>query len=204
MPCTGMIKRRCKNDPECKWVVGEGCKMTTAAAAAQRKLTAEPKRTAVPKRTAAPLAKPKRAVVPKRKPVVVSKPKLRDASQRPSRSVSRSAARSAARSASRSRSPLYIPSPVPVAPVAQKPKGGIMATAMSWLKGTDKPPVTTPSTPASQLPLGCKPSNKAKYLLRNSPAYPANECCGVILPGKDGRQYISRPDKNGVCHWHKL
>lgn len=181
MPCTGRTKRRCKNDPECKWVVGEGCKMTSAASTAQRKLVTA-------KRSVTPAGR-KRSVSPKPRTAPVAK-----------RSAPRAAPAAAKRSASRTRSPLYIPSPVPAA--EEKPKG-FVASAVAWMKGKDKD-APAHSTPASQLPPGCAPSKHAKYLLRNSPAYPANQCCGVVLPGKDGRQYISRPDKNGVCHWHKV
>lgn len=49
-------------------------------------------------------------------------------------------------------------------------------------------------------------SHLKKYASRDSPAYPANECCGQEMPGnpegkKADRMYKSVPDKNGVCHW---
>ena len=47
----------------------------------------------------------------------------------------------------------------------------------------------------------CDRSTSPKYLRRKSPAYPANKCCGKTRKGNDGRQYISKPDKNGVCRW---
>ena len=40
-----------------------------------------------------------------------------------------------------------------------------------------------------------------KYLLRDSPPYPANEYCGETKKGNDGNKYKSVPDKNNVCRW---
>ncbi len=40
-----------------------------------------------------------------------------------------------------------------------------------------------------------------KYSERKSPPYPANECCNMILPGKDG-DYISNPEgPKNICRW---
>ena len=83
-----------------------------------------------------------------------------------------------------------------------------------WVKVVSKPKSKTPSPPKpaaakpksplpkKSLPPGCEPSTLKKYTSRNSPPYPAANCCGVILPGKDG-MYISKEDKNGVCKWQK-
>ena len=49
----------------------------------------------------------------------------------------------------------------------------------------------------------CKPSNLKKYLARNSPAYPAQSCPGLIIDGKDGK-YVSKPDKKGNYKWFKI
>ena len=43
-----------------------------------------------------------------------------------------------------------------------------------------------------------------KYVTRSSPAYSANEHCGKIKKGNDGKMYISTPDKNKICRWKKL
>ena len=43
-----------------------------------------------------------------------------------------------------------------------------------------------------------------KYTGRSSPAYSANEHCGKIKKGNDGKMYISTPDKNNVCRWKRV
>ena len=43
-----------------------------------------------------------------------------------------------------------------------------------------------------------------KYLLRDSPPYPANEFCGKTMKGNDGKLYESKKNKNGVCRWVKI
>jgi len=40
-----------------------------------------------------------------------------------------------------------------------------------------------------------------KYLTRDSPPFPANEHCGEIKKGNDGKMYKSVPDKNKICRW---
>ena len=42
-----------------------------------------------------------------------------------------------------------------------------------------------------------------KYANRPSPSYPANDYCGKKLSGNDGKMYLSKPNKNGVCSWKK-
>jgi len=42
-----------------------------------------------------------------------------------------------------------------------------------------------------------------KYTTRKSPPYPANEYCGKRKRGNDGKMYLSKPNKNGVCRWVK-
>jgi glucose/arabinose dehydrogenase len=43
-----------------------------------------------------------------------------------------------------------------------------------------------------------------KYVTRSSPSYSANEHCGKVKKGNDGKMYISTPDKNNICRWKKL
>lgn len=50
----------------------------------------------------------------------------------------------------------------------------------------------------------CTEQTTAKYTRRNSPPYPANECCGQKLRGKDGQFYESREDKRSICRWYKV
>ena len=52
-------------------------------------------------------------------------------------------------------------------------------------------------------PLVCEPSDLKKYTSRNSPPYPAANCRGVELQGKDG-MYVSKADKNGTYKWYKV
>jgi len=40
-----------------------------------------------------------------------------------------------------------------------------------------------------------------KYKTRDSPPYPANEHCNKQMRGNDGKMYVSKPNKNGVCSW---
>ena len=47
----------------------------------------------------------------------------------------------------------------------------------------------------------CEKSNNKKYVVRNSPPYPANKCKEMIKEGNDGEQYISKKDKNGIYKW---
>jgi glucose/arabinose dehydrogenase len=43
-----------------------------------------------------------------------------------------------------------------------------------------------------------------KYVTRSSPSYSANEHCGKVKKGNDGKMYISTPDKNKICRWKKV
>ena len=43
-----------------------------------------------------------------------------------------------------------------------------------------------------------------KYSLRNSPPYPANDHCGEIKKGNDGKRYLSKPNKNKICRWQLI
>jgi len=47
----------------------------------------------------------------------------------------------------------------------------------------------------------CIIQTQKKYTSRKSPPYPANECCGEVKMGNDGKGYISLGNKNGVCRW---
>lgn len=49
---------------------------------------------------------------------------------------------------------------------------------------------------------GCVQQFDKKYTERKSPAFPANQCCGMKMLGNDGRMYESRADKNGTCKWY--
>jgi hypothetical protein len=47
----------------------------------------------------------------------------------------------------------------------------------------------------------CEPQTRGKYLNRNSPAFPANKCCGQVKIGQDGQEYVSRRTSAGICRW---
>lgn len=51
---------------------------------------------------------------------------------------------------------------------------------------------------------GCVEQFTKKYTSRNSPAYPANQCRGERMVGKDGRMYESVPASNGVWRWKEV
>lgn len=63
------------------------------------------------------------------------------------------------------------------------------------------PPKTIRGARSPELLEGCTKSQLKKYMSRKSPPFPANQCCGQVLVGNDGREYISKADKNGVCRW---
>lgn len=50
----------------------------------------------------------------------------------------------------------------------------------------------------------CIVQTQKKYTSRPGPPYPANECCGEVKMGNDGKGYISLGNKNGVCTWKLL
>lgn len=67
-----------------------------------------------------------------------------------------------------------------------------------------KSPVRNPTRGAkSSGKRGCTRQYTKKYSDRKSPAYPANECCGMTKT-RYGVAWKSKPDKNGVCRWQKL
>jgi hypothetical protein len=51
---------------------------------------------------------------------------------------------------------------------------------------------------------GCSLQTSPKYKKRNSPPYPANQCCGKLMKGNDGEMYISKYMQGaGHCRWIK-
>lgn len=49
---------------------------------------------------------------------------------------------------------------------------------------------------------GCVRQTTKKYLNRNSPSYPANECCRRHLQGNDGKVYFSsKVGSQKSCTW---
>lgn len=64
------------------------------------------------------------------------------------------------------------------------------------------PKAPSPAAKPPSKPAGCVPSKLKKYTDRKAPPYPAAECCGVTLKGNDGKEYVSKPDKNGICKWY--
>ena len=49
---------------------------------------------------------------------------------------------------------------------------------------------------------GCSRQTSPKYKKRNSPPYPANQCCNRTMKGNDGKMYTSQPGP-GHCRWVK-
>ena len=72
-------------------------------------------------------------------------------------------------------------------------------------KGSKSPKFSkSPKSPkTSRSPRGCTLQHTKKYQQRRSPAYPANECCHQIK-SRYGVNWLSKPDKNGVCRWVKM
>ena len=50
----------------------------------------------------------------------------------------------------------------------------------------------------------CVKLETKKYKSRDSPPYSAMDCKGAKLLGNDGKQYISKADKNGIYKWVKV
>ena len=51
---------------------------------------------------------------------------------------------------------------------------------------------------------GCSRQIAPKYMDRNSPPYPANQCCGRTMKGNDGEMYVSKSMSSaGHCRWVK-
>lgn len=49
----------------------------------------------------------------------------------------------------------------------------------------------------------CEKKSTKKYMMRNSPAYPASDCCNKLKKGNDGKYYRSVPTGRG-CRWIKV
>ena len=49
--------------------------------------------------------------------------------------------------------------------------------------------------------MNCKAVYTRKYQTRKGPPYHAKDCKGHIKRGNDGKEYISKPDTNGVYKW---
>ena len=50
---------------------------------------------------------------------------------------------------------------------------------------------------------GCHAQKTKKYVSRESPPYPANKCCGMVLVGNTGAMYKSTRNRLGICRWVK-
>jgi len=50
----------------------------------------------------------------------------------------------------------------------------------------------------------CVKFDTKKYKTRDSPPYSAMDCKGAKLLGNDGKQYVSKADKNGIYKWVKI
>lgn len=52
---------------------------------------------------------------------------------------------------------------------------------------------------------GCVEQFEGHYVTasRKSPAFPANECHGRVMEGRDGAMWVSKPASNGVYRWFK-
>jgi len=50
---------------------------------------------------------------------------------------------------------------------------------------------------------GCSRQSGKKYSSRKSPPFPANNCCGSVKKGNDGKTYRSKRASNGICRWVK-
>lgn len=50
--------------------------------------------------------------------------------------------------------------------------------------------------------MSCRRSLNKKYLIRGSPPFPANKCCGQRKLGNDGKMYISKLIvSSDICRW---
>jgi hypothetical protein len=52
--------------------------------------------------------------------------------------------------------------------------------------------------------MSCKILTEQKYKTRPSPPYHADNCRDKIMKGNNGKQFISRPDKNGSYKWYPI
>lgn len=49
--------------------------------------------------------------------------------------------------------------------------------------------------------MACSRQTTKKYTSRDSPPYPANQCCSQTKKGNDGLMYVSKRNSSGVCTW---
>ena len=68
-------------------------------------------------------------------------------------------------------------------------------------KRTTKKPSKRTTKKPRRISKGCTEQTTSKYLNRNSPPYPAQGCPNSVKQGNDGKNYFSKPDKNGVYKW---
>lgn len=66
-----------------------------------------------------------------------------------------------------------------------------------------KSPKKTLAKTKKSVERGCVYQSGKKYLTRESPPYPANECCNMNIIGNDGNMWKSVRSSNGVCRWVK-
>lgn len=65
--------------------------------------------------------------------------------------------------------------------------------------------VKKPSVKKEKESRGCVEQFEGHYVTsgRKSPAFPANECHGRVMEGRDGLMWVSKPASNGVYRWFK-
>ena len=68
----------------------------------------------------------------------------------------------------------------------------------------EKPRKSKKSRRSSSSKDRCEKSSLKKYINRNGPPFPAQNCKGVSKTGNDGEKYKSKPDKNGIYKWNKV
>ena len=68
-----------------------------------------------------------------------------------------------------------------------------------------KPLPAKPLAAKKESKRGCVEQFEGHYVTasRKSPAFPANECHGRVMQGRDGAMWISKPSSNGVYRWFK-
>jgi hypothetical protein len=91
----------------------------------------------------------------------------------------------------------------PKAPVAKrKPMNLPKAPKAPKAPVAKRKPMNLPKAPKAPVN-GCVKQTTKKYTSRKSPAYPANKCCGQVLPGNNGVMYLAKSGKTGICRWVK-
>jgi len=71
-------------------------------------------------------------------------------------------------------------------------------------RSVEKPRKSKKSRRSSTSKDKCEKSSLKKYINRNGPPFPAQNCKGVSRTGNDGQKYKSKPDKNGIYKWIKV